>query len=146
MVYLHVIKRNMEVNIMLHLTAEGERVNRRNHFRWTCQVPIRFRFAKTEEQERHNSAEVHNGIITDLSAGGMKLMTRVVMEEKDRIFFTLDLDGVELFLLGEIKGLHGSEGLNNQFQYCVMFIGLSYIEQDKIVRYLFRKQTSNLNK
>ena len=138
----------------------GEAQQRRNFFRLDCHFPIQFkRFDKNQQSLRSYNTQ-HCGLIRNLSGGGVKLVTECEMEEKDFISFNLNLDGDELFLMGEVKINYGyaardfcgkskanwnaysnaNSTATRLFQYGVMFNGISVVDQDKIVRYLFRQQ------
>ena len=134
------ISRNRLQLIKFKLLDEGERLQRRNFFRLSCYIPAKFTFLKKNESDQLISNEPHNGIICDLSGGGIKMTTKLEMEEKDCILISLPLDDNDLFLTGEIRVKYGNPNATHQFQYGIMFSDISVMDQNKIVRYLFEQQ------
>ena len=133
---------------------------RRNFFRLDCHIPIQFNWLDKDFQSRQGCSEPYDGLICNLSGGGVRLTTEFEMEEKDCITFYLNLDGDEFFLSGEVQQEYrsagrdsdGDSGANSNayldahsdtvhsFQYGIMFIGISIVDQDRIIRYLFQQQ------
>ena len=119
-------------------TVEGADIQRRSFFRLACQIPVQYRWLKKSELYRMDDGEWHAGTICNLSGGGVLMQSPIEMDEQDRVFITLRLAGEDLLLMGEIRirrtGPYGEK------QYGIMFTGISMIDQDKIVRYLFQQQ------
>ena len=126
--------------IQFKLLGEGESLQKRSFFRLPINLPVKYSLLRENEYGQIVANKMHDGNISNLSGGGMKMVTTVEMEEKDRIFVSLNLDGVELFLTGEIRLKHHSPDETSKFQYGLMFVDISETDQDKIVRYLFQQQ------
>ena len=114
--------------------------NKRAFFRLPCHIQIDFTLLRKNEYGRLVSAELHKGTICDLSGGGVKVLTEADMEIKDRIFLTLQLDDDELFLTGDIKTKSDIPEAYGKERYGIVFLDITEIEQDKIVRYLLKQQ------
>ena len=127
-------------HIEFKLLDDGESIQKRNDFRLNCHIPARIRLWENQDPNEPNLNELRDGTIINLSGGGAKFLTRLEMEEGDRIFIYFRLNGEELFLNGEIKAKYGNSTPSNQFQYGVMFCDVSASNQHKIVRYLFHSQ------
>ena len=123
---------------------ESESLQRRNFFRMACDVPTSFMLLKKNESGCPVSNEFHDGIICNLSGGGVKMITDLEMEEEDRLLISLPLDGDDLFLPGEIRAKYNNNNAIHPFQYGIMFSDISLTNQDRIARYLFREQMQHL--
>ena len=152
------IDKKLDAAELIQKIHEGEAPQRRNFFRLDCNIPIQFNCL--DSRNRQSCSEPRDGVICNLSGGGVGLITEFEMEEKDRIFFYLNLDVDELFLSGEVQqeyrnadrdSCEDSDVDSNEysntysdtvhlFQYGIMFIDISIVDQDRIVRYLFQQQ------
>ena len=121
---------------------EKERTQRRFFFRVDCDIPLKFTLVQKADVAPLLSNNKFEGTVCNLSGGGLKLMTDLDMEINDRIVTSLRLGGENLFLMGEVRVKYGYSPAMHQYEYGLMFIGISQLEQDKIIKYLLRQQTS----
>ena len=126
--------------IQLKLIGEGESLQKRNFYRLPCHIPIKFSLLKEDEYGQIVANSMHDANITNLSGGGIKMSSTVEMDERDRIFFSLNLDGNDMFLTGEVRLKHSSPDDSARYQYGLMFIDISEANQDRIIRYIFHQQ------
>ena len=154
----HVLRRRNKKETTMHTkrNVEGESLQKRSYYRLPCHIPVTFnRLCKTEPRQLL-SDEAHEGIICNISGGGVKLSTALEMHTDDRIFFPMQIDGCDLYLMGEIRRSQHTgaaenpaspeapeapaPNTNTMRQYGVMFVGISELDRDKIIRYLFQQQ------
>ena len=128
------------VGFRLANKSDDELTDERKYFRLDCELPVKFAHMYYTEPGLPASGKAHDGIALDLSGGGIRLSSNLKMQEKDRLIISLNLDGDDLFLIGEIRVTYDKSYYSDWFQYGVMFQGMTQTEQDKIVRYLLREQ------
>ena len=138
---LNYLSKNKDHFLQFKLLDEGEKIQRREFFRLSCQIPTEFKPLKKNNFCRQKPSEPHHeGLICNLSAGGLKLMTNLKMEEKDSILIPFSLGGDDFRLTGEIRTKYGKSAVSKQFQYGVIFDDISEKDQDKISKHLLHQQ------
>ena len=126
----------------LDLQIEDAVVQKRNHFRLTCNIPINFRLLHDDDSGYLIPDEPQGGTICNISGGGLKLLSNAKTGENDYILIFLDLNGIAMQLMGEIRVAYQNPDSMFPYQYGVMFCGISDTDQCNIVRYLFQQQTT----
>ena len=122
------------------LLEKGQSLQKRDYFRLSCNIPVKFRSLGKYETGGGDPDELHNGILSDLSGGGVKMQTDMEMEEKDEVFLSFYLDNDAFHLLGEIRAKYYDPSAKQRFQYGIIFSVITELERDRIVRYLFNQQ------
>jgi len=130
--------------IELKLSGKGKRVQQREFFRLPCLIPLEFSLKTEDESEILFSEKTNNGIVRDLSGGGMKLVSNFEMAEKNLVKFNLSLQNTCYELVGEIVHKACTPDASQQYTYGVMFLGLSKSEQEKIIKYLHNLQLRHM--
>ena len=118
---------------------------KRDFFRLDCHIPTSFTLLAKDELGKLVIKDSYEGIISNISGGGVNLVTEIELAEKVNIFIRLRLDEEEMFLVGEIRVKYSNPDEVFPFQYGVMFSDISALEQEKIIKYLFKLQ-KNLTK
>lgn len=128
--------------IIIEFISEGEKVQRRGSFRFSCILPFNF-YILSDNPDKSDSTEedkIYSGIVKDISAGGLRFITNEEIDEKKIIKSLLDLDKEVLISIGNIIQRHTFPKSTYKYQYRVKFIDISSIEQEKIVQFIFAEQ------
>ena len=117
---------------------------RRKYFRMDCLIPSSFSLMEENESGESFLEESYDGLIRNLSGGGIGMTTEFEIAEEDLIKFTFQLDKEFFELIGEVK--HKTHVYNSflPYLYGVMFMRLSVRKREEIVSYLHRCQLESL--
>ena len=128
--------------ISIKLLTEGEKVQRREFFRFNCAIPVTF--TQINENGEQVGAGFEEGIIRDISGGGMKLVATQDRELKSIIRATIQLDGEYLMLFGQILHKKHNPLATHPWQFSVKFAAISNNEQERIIQYVYNEQRKSL--
>lgn len=123
-------------------------IQRRQNVRIVVNLPVRFH--EIEQHSRLNSKSLIQslpmveGWITDLSAGGIKLVTESKLSNGRRILISFELENETLSVTGTIK----HRALTNtpdskEYSYGIQFESLPMKLEDRIAHYVFAKLRQN---
>ncbi len=129
--------------LALKLPEKIERREKRAYFRVDLlrHVPVKFR----EDLDTHDGkyflkGEMVTMVCTDISGGGMKLLSPVELRVNDKL--DIELGGI-VEGIGEVEGTVvrkiGEE--DGAYAFGIMFTSLSEPDRDKIVKRIFQRQT-----
>ena len=110
----------------------------RDFFRLPCTIPFNYSVLTANKP-----GKIHEGIIKNLSGGGIKIVTRLEMAADDTIRFSLSLGNDTYKLTGKIKHKDHYSFAMKPFVYGVMFTGMTKTVQEKIILYLHNCQLKN---
>ncbi len=140
--------------MIVNLDSEGEKIQRREFFRFPCIMPMKFSVLGTAEkiletdskdkEQTGKNASFHDAIIKDISGGGLKFVTNVKVEDKYLIRSILILDGEALVTIAKVLDSIYLPKLKLNYQYRCNFIGILPTEQDRIVQYIYNAQRKKL--
>jgi c-di-GMP-binding flagellar brake protein YcgR len=122
--------------ILFQISGEGDKIQRRGLFRFTCAIPVTF----TVVSENGDQSETQEGMIRDLSGGGMKMLSRLNMQEKSLIRVMLQLEDDYIMAFGEVLAKSDVPDSIYEFQYGVKFAVMPEADQEKIIRFLYNEQ------
>lgn len=135
-------KKDGEFNYMIvNVLSEGERMQRREFFRFSALIPIKF--APISENAKGNSVEedaLFDGIVKDLGGGGLRFVTNENFGEKAKIKCILMLGDRCLIAVGKVLHRQCFPKANYKFQYRVEFVNISQSDQEEIIQYIFNEQ------
>jgi c-di-GMP-binding flagellar brake protein YcgR len=118
----------------------AEASQQRSHFRLPYEVAVEFKLVNNVKSDDITTGEANVAAVSNLSGGGLKLMTYVDLKVKQIILITVPLNDDVLFATGEVRAKYSEPHDVYPYQYGIMFIGISSIDQDKIMRYLFQEE------
>jgi c-di-GMP-binding flagellar brake protein YcgR len=142
--------------IVLRLSGEGSRTQQRNFFRYECAMAVKFYIYNENEKPANGEPpdtkpaddKLHDGIVLDISGGGIRLATRPVMAEGVllRIILPLNPDQEPLLAFGNVRDRQEKTQAVYPNQYHVQFTALSKIEQERIIQFIYNQQRKSLQR
>ena len=151
-----VISRFKEGNlpvIVMELKSTLKKVQRREFYRMECTLPLKYRIADKEEKiekEQLRDLEWKNGVILDLSGGGMRFVVEEPIKKDDFIQFKIILsvkeEYRELYIYGDIVHSRTKENNVRLHECRTRFNKISEVDQECIVAYIFESERKKLNR
>jgi len=140
------LKEEMNYFLTIKILGEGERMQRREFFRFTCMLAMRFSILDYENNEAarllHEAGytDLYNAVIRDIGGGGIRFITNKEMDLTYPIQCTIMLGTTTMVIKGKAleKQYMPKSGL--KFQYRVVFLDISPSAQEEIVNYIFAEQ------
>ncbi|MCL2398226.1 MAG: flagellar brake protein [Defluviitaleaceae bacterium] len=123
----------------LQLNSTGEKIQLRDFFRVNSSIDFNFTLVRNLLQEE--DLTVRNKAMTkDLSGGGMSFVTDLPMEDGTEIYANFVLEGEYIVVLGRVKGMTPTDGALYKYLYRCQFLGMSDMEQEKILKFINNQQ------
>ena len=139
--------------IVMEMKSSLRKVQRREFFRMECTLPLKYRIASPDEtipKELLIDQEWKNGVVLDLSGGGMRFVVEENIKKDELVQFKLVLavkeQYRELYIYGDV--IHSKTKENNiRLHECrTRFNKISESDQDYIVAYIFEKERKKRNR
>ncbi len=118
-----------------------KKVQRRENFRMDCR--ILFDFKKNTELF---SKSGQDGVIIDLSAGGIKFLSNVELEKRDKIEFSLNLSSGLVFLEAEVMYIDECNDEFYKHQYRCRLNNVLDSDKDNIIQFILDEQRNTLKR
>lgn len=139
-----VMEDGFNLNI-LRISSQGERMQRREFFRFNCILPFKFGIVDKDKLDSDENEDVTSdvsleGIIKDIGGGGVRFVSNEEIEEKADICCIILLDKDILFPIGTVLHKQYFPKSNYKYQYRVKFMEIKQSEQEKIVQFIFNEQ------
>ncbi len=133
-----------EICAVVEFEFTGEKTQRREFFRFGCEIPMSFK--RNSELFSSVSVSDNTGIIVDLSAGGVKFLTNVALEKGESVSIEVFLIDEFFFLETEVIFDDSIDHETYDYQYRCKFNNLVDSDRDKIIQYVFDIQRDRLKK
>jgi c-di-GMP-binding flagellar brake protein YcgR len=139
--------------LRLQIRRPLKKVQRREFYRFDCTLPMKYRIASEDEKivrEEFNSLVWKDGIILDLSGGGMRFVVQEDHIEKDafmQFHLVLEVKGEykPVYVYGEVISSKVKPN-NIRLRECrVQFVRMSEPDQNLVVAYIFEEERKKLN-
>jgi c-di-GMP-binding flagellar brake protein YcgR len=130
--------------IELKLLGNVQRIQHRNFYRLPYSKSLRFQIWTENESGIWFSGETYNGIIQDLSAGGMKMTTKTDIDANGIIIFDLEIDKTNYSLCGSITFKKHNPHALQPYTYGVKFFGMSNADKEALLLSLHHLQLESL--
>ena len=128
------------------LMHDGEKILRRDAFRLNLEAMVVFSIIL---EDGHQS-EKDEGKLVDLSVGGVKINTNREIEKGELLNISLQLDTEMVIAFGDVRyaGIAPPPQRRNQtkyaYEYGISFVMLTDSDQEKIIRYVYKKQREEI--
>ena len=130
--------------IEFKLFGKSKRLQQRNFYRLPCSNNINFQIRIEDESGINFSDDMNNGIILDLSGGGMKMSSKINIDIHKIIMFNLQIGDKKYKYFGQIMVKSVNRNAIQPYTYGVMFLGVSEIDMAKLGSYLHHQQLKSL--
>jgi c-di-GMP-binding flagellar brake protein YcgR len=125
------------------MVTDGEKVQRRNSFRFTCSLLITFNIV----YDNGDQGTKTEGLVRDLSSGGIKMLTKLNVPENALLRIDLFLDDDYVMAFGQVRmKRHVPENVKYPYTYGISFEAMPESEEERIVRYVYNEQRKLLKK
>ena len=130
--------------IEFKLIDKGESLQQRDHYRLECHIPITFRLHSQQPSGTIDDCGPFQGSTINLSGGGLKITSKIDMEENTLLTVRITLDGHEMRIMGEVRAKYNDRSAPNRFQYGVMFSDVKEVDQKRIIHYIYMQQKQRI--
>ena len=139
-------KEDMNYFAAMRLLDEGVRMQRREFFRFTCMLAMKFAVMDYGDNETakllfdSGYAEMFDGIVRDIGGGGLRFTTNKELELAYPIQCTIMLGTTTMLINGRLLEKQYMPKSSLKFQYRALFLDVSPQAQEEIVNYIFSEQ------
>ena len=121
----------------------GEKTQRREAYRFNLNSMVIFTVVYTDG----NQSEKITGMVVDLSAGGAKIYTDRKVSKGELLNIDLRLDDDQIIAFGDVRTATDLPAKSKfAYQYGVRFAMMAESDQEKIIRFMYKKQREELKK
>jgi c-di-GMP-binding flagellar brake protein YcgR len=125
------------------MVNEGEKVQRRNAFRFTCSLPVTFNVVSDNGEQGPKT----QGVVRDLSSGGIKMVTNINIHHGSLLRIDLFLDDDYVMAFGQVlMAKHTPENIKYPYQYGIRFEVMPESDEERIVRFVYNEQRKLLKR
>ena len=123
--------------VRLAYPQQIRRIQQRQHYRFSLQLPISFRVVN--DLESHRSFITCTGYTLNISGGGLQLVTREPLVYGD--WLEIDICSSSLQQIGLMaRVLRVSDNLDNTCQASVQFHDIKRQDEEAIIRFIYQEQ------
>jgi len=141
------VKQEDEVLLALRLSKDGYKIQRREFFRFSCSIPMRFRVMDFDEGDivkegffKAGLGDVLEGEVKDIGGGGLRFITESNLNMDYRLECVFPLGNTEITLVGLILEKQYLPKTVQSYQYRIIFIDIEKEFQDEIIGFIFTQQ------
>ena len=121
----------------------GEKTQRREAYRFNLNTMAIFSVVYADG----NQSEKIDGMVVDLSAGGAKIYTDRKVRKGELIIIDLMLDDDQIIAFGDVRTANDLPPKSKfAYQYGVRFAMMAESDQERIIRFMYKKQREELKK
>ncbi|MBO4375832.1 MAG: flagellar brake protein [Lachnospiraceae bacterium] len=156
-------KSNNVYIIVLELTSNVRKVQRREFYRFSCALDMSSRSLEQEEvaavENRDKTTDavpvddsipLRRSIIVDISGGGVRFISNYKYEKDQLIYckYNLTIDNMkkEYCLVGKVLAVKEVEHKPGTFEHRVQYMDINMEEREEIIRYIFQEERKNRRK
>ncbi|MBE5855969.1 MAG: flagellar brake protein [Lachnospiraceae bacterium] len=156
-------KSNNVYIIVLELTSNIRKIQRREFYRFSCALDMGSRELEQEEVEavekRDKSTDavplngtipLRRAIIVDISGGGIRFISNYKYDKDQLIYckynLNFDTGKKEYCLVGKVLAVKEVEHKPGTFEHRVQYMDINMEEREEIIRYIFQEERKNRRK
>lgn len=152
-------KTNNIYMILMELTSNLRRQQRREYYRLSCALEMNTRvLCEDEVKEIEQKGQLTNiikeklnkSVIVDISGGGLRFVADQHYEEGSLVIcfchFLLDGKIKEYSLVGEVLTVKELSNRPGTYEHRVQYVNINVEEREEIIRYIFQEERKNRKK
>lgn len=152
-------KSNNVYILVLELTSNLRRYQRREYYRFSCALEMCARPLIEEEIKAADQQDffdltpglpLKRSVIVDISGGGLRFIADQEYEEGSLLCcnYQLLLDGEnkEYSLVGKVLSVKAVENRQNTYEHRVQYVDIDVTKREEIIRYIFQEERKNRKK
>lgn len=151
-------KNNNLYVMVFDLLTDLRKNQRREYYRFSCALEMKSRkvdeaeLALSDKREDITSREwpMKNGIIVDISGGGLRFVAKFTYEVQSVILckYNLSIGGEskEYNVIGKVLSVKEVENREGLFEHRVQYIDVDPTEREEIIKYIFDEERKTLRK
>jgi c-di-GMP-binding flagellar brake protein YcgR len=122
------------------LVTEGERIQRREFFRFTCSLPAKL---LRIDLIADDGTDIFDAVVLDIGGGGAKLASKAMLHGGSRVKMAVSLLGEHMVVGASVLSAMELEG-EYKCQCRLKFLGITPAEQEAIISFIFSEQRKSL--
>ncbi|MDR3091340.1 MAG: flagellar brake protein [Clostridiales bacterium] len=141
--------------VVFNLESAGERIQRREFFRFECTLPFRFGAINSLEYDQwelltdearlgklkgFRANAKYEGLIRDIGGGGVRFVSNDELDEIDLTASVIPLNDDLLLAVGKLLAKQTLQKNSYKYQYRIQFTGVTPKEQERIIQFIFMEQ------
>jgi len=140
------LKEELNYFVAIKLEGDGAKLQRREFFRFTCMLAMKFSVLDFEDNEAarvlHASgyAAINDAIVRDIGGGGMRFITKAELDPKFHIQCTIMLGTTTIRVKCKIIEKQDFSHPVMKYQYRALYQDIPEQTQEEIVGYIFAEQ------
>ena len=140
------LKEKLNFFVVVKLVDEGAKIQRREFFRFTCMLAMKFSIMDYGDNEAakllhtQGYAEKHDAVVRDIGGGGIRFITNKDMTLKHPVQCIIMLGSSTMMVQVRLLEKQYMPKSSLKFQYRALFLDLSPGTQEEIVNYIFTEQ------
>ncbi len=123
--------------MLIKLISEGQKKQRRDFFRFSCLLPMKFSVIDVPEMD---PTVKHDGFIKDIGGGGMKYVSNADIPESCTIKVLVILSNNYVILSGKLLQKQVLPSGSQRFQYRLSFASIASEDREKIIHFIYNEQ------
>jgi c-di-GMP-binding flagellar brake protein YcgR len=138
------------LNLMdVKIESQGEREQRREHFRLSRNLPIKFSVIEEDEDGVSAGSDMHemsDGITKDISGGGIRLVSNQKLKNDVKLRCVLLIENETFIAIAKLLYTVNLQNTIYEYQYRVKFISVLPEEQERLIKYIFKEQRKQMSR
>jgi c-di-GMP-binding flagellar brake protein YcgR len=125
------------------LTSAGEKIQRRDFFRFNCSLPAKL---IAESQWDEDESIIIDAQLLDIGGGGAKLAVKAELRERSRVKMAVKLDEDYIVVGARVLSCSPMDAGEYKSRCRMQFVGMTDSERESIIQFIFKEQRKALQK